>query len=178
MMKDYNLVFSEKIKSLRKGRHMTQSEFSDFIGVKQQTLSGYERGIMKPSLDILIEIAEKCDVSIDWLCGIKKGNESTNIKTYADIVNLLFKIRMFSDFEPCIDDRTPSEEELKDWSKGSLLFCDHVLDDFVVEWSEALNVLYKTSINKDVTKKMYLSWKQGKLDEFSKIKLPDVHHID
>ena len=45
-------IFANRIKQLRKSLGMTQKDFSEYIGVKQQTLSGYERGIMKPPLDI------------------------------------------------------------------------------------------------------------------------------
>ena len=55
-------VFSKRIKELRMSLEMTQKEFSEYVGIKQQTLSGYERGIMKPPLDIAKEIAEKCNV--------------------------------------------------------------------------------------------------------------------
>ena len=58
--------------------------------LKQQMLSGYERGIMKPPLDIAKNIAEKCNTSIDWLCGLsKKINYDDSIKTYGDAIQLL-----------------------------------------------------------------------------------------
>lgn len=69
---------------------MTQKEFNEYVGIKQQTLSGYERGIMKPPLDIAKEIAEKCNVSIDWLCGLSTNKfiNKTYIQTYTDIVKI------------------------------------------------------------------------------------------
>ena len=72
---------------------MTQQEFSKYIGIKQQTLSGYERGIMKPPLDIAKNIAEKCHISIDWLCGLSNKKTSSNIpQTLADIFEILFLV--------------------------------------------------------------------------------------
>lgn len=60
--------------------------------LKQQMLSGYERGIMKPPLDIAKNIAEKCNTSIDWLCGLsKKINYDDSIKTYGDAIQLLHR---------------------------------------------------------------------------------------
>lgn len=86
-------IFANRIKQLRKSLGMTQKDFSEYIGVKQQTLSGYERGIMKPPLDIAKNIAEKCDVSIDWLCGLSEKKSTNNeIKTYSDIIEILYKL--------------------------------------------------------------------------------------
>lgn len=86
-------IFSIRIKELRISLNMTQKEFSEHVGIKQQTLSGYERGIMKPPLDIAKEIAEKCNVSLDWLCGLtEKRNYNNRIETYSDIVNFLSKL--------------------------------------------------------------------------------------
>ena len=80
-------IFAIRIKQLRESLKMTQKEFSGHIGIKQQTLSGYERGLMKPPLDVAKGIAEKCHISIDWLCGLsdkmKNGNEP---ETYADVL--------------------------------------------------------------------------------------------
>ena len=87
-------IFANRIKQLRKSLDMTQKDFSEYIGIKQQTLSGYERGMMKPPLDIAKNIAEKCHVSIDWLCGLT--NEMTSedeIKTYADLIRIFLKIQ-------------------------------------------------------------------------------------
>ena len=86
-------IFSIRIKELRTSLNMTQKEFSEHVGIKQQTLSGYERGIMKPPLDIAKEIAEKCNVSLDWLCGLTdKKNYSDKIETYSDVIKILGQI--------------------------------------------------------------------------------------
>lgn len=85
-------IFANRIKQLRKSLSMTQKDFSEYIGVKQQTLSGYERGIMKPPLDIAKNIAEKCNISIDWLCGLSNNQSiiKESIWTYADIIEFCF----------------------------------------------------------------------------------------
>lgn len=85
-------IFANRIKQLRKSLGMTQKDFSEYIGVKQQTLSGYERGIMKPPLDIAKNIAEKCNTSIDWLCGLSNNQSiiEESIWTYADIIEFCF----------------------------------------------------------------------------------------
>lgn len=89
-------IFANRIKQLRKSLDMTQKDFSEYIGVKQQTLSGYERGIMKPPLDTVKNIAQKCHISIDWLCGLsnKQYIVENAIWTYADIIEFCFADKM------------------------------------------------------------------------------------
>ena len=52
-----------------------------------------------------------------------------------------------------------------------LFFMDQVANSFLNEWKDATNVLYNTSINKDITKTMYESWKKTKLEELNQKKL-------
>ena len=76
--------------------NMTQKEFSAFVGCTAATLSAYENGSKSPSLEIIKGIAEKCNVSIDWLCGLsEKMNTSDEIKTYSDVLTkIICQIRI------------------------------------------------------------------------------------
>lgn len=87
-------VLAVRIKELRTSMKMTQKEFSAIVGCTPATLSAYENGSKSPSLEIIKGIAEKCNVSIDWLCGLT--NEMTSedeIKTYADLIRIFLKIQ-------------------------------------------------------------------------------------
>ena len=44
------------------------------LGIPQPSLSAYESGKNKPTIDNVIMIADKCNVSVDWLCGRDKHN--------------------------------------------------------------------------------------------------------
>lgn len=79
-------ILAIRIKELRSSMNMTQKEFSTFVGCTAATLSAYENGSKSPSLEIIKGIAEKCNVSIDWLCGLseEKGGKP-EIKTYRDV---------------------------------------------------------------------------------------------
>lgn len=85
-------IFSIRIKELREKMGMTQKEFSEHIGIRQQTLSGYERGVMKPPLDVAKNIAEKCNISLDWLCGLPEKENLEVVKDYKDLFQLLIII--------------------------------------------------------------------------------------
>jgi transcriptional regulator with XRE-family HTH domain len=61
-------VFQERFKMLR-GK-LTQAEFAKKIGISRPTVGFYENGERLPDASILKKIAEKCDVSADWLIGL------------------------------------------------------------------------------------------------------------
>lgn len=66
------LTLGERICEVRNHLEFSQKQFSDFLGIPQSTLSAYETDRMQPTLTAIINIALKCGVSIDWLCGIEK----------------------------------------------------------------------------------------------------------
>lgn len=49
---------------------MTQKELADLLGVKPQQVGNWERGTRNPKLNALLQIADKCDCTLDDL--IKK----------------------------------------------------------------------------------------------------------
>ncbi|RWX03398.1 XRE family transcriptional regulator [Flavobacterium cerinum] len=68
-----------RIKDLRKQNNMTQLEFSSKIGVDNSQYSKIERGILEPTLSLLLEISSKFNVSLDWIAtGVEPANKSLN----------------------------------------------------------------------------------------------------
>ncbi len=61
-------VFARRFSELR-GRQ-SQEEFARFLGISRPTVSYYENGTRVPDALILRQIAEKCNVSADWLIGL------------------------------------------------------------------------------------------------------------
>lgn len=57
------------LKELRKERGMTQKEVAQKLNITDRTYGHYETGRREPSIDILIEIAEYYNISIDLLVG-------------------------------------------------------------------------------------------------------------
>lgn len=81
---------AEKIKELRTDLKMNQKNFAESIGIKQSTLSSYENGVVTPSNDVLLTIAKKFNVSLDWLFGLSQNK--VQISTLGDIISVLFQI--------------------------------------------------------------------------------------
>ena len=61
-------MFSEKIRQLRKDRHLTQAEVAKEVGLSARGYQDLELGA-KPRYDALLHIADFYDVSVYWLMG-------------------------------------------------------------------------------------------------------------
>ena len=61
-------MFSEKIRQLRKDRHLTQAEVAKEVGLSARGYQDLELGA-KPRYDALLHIADFYDVSVVWLMG-------------------------------------------------------------------------------------------------------------
>ena len=61
-------MFSERIKLMRKERHLTQAEVAAKVGLSARGYQDLELGAT-PRGDTLLAIAEFYEVSIDWLMG-------------------------------------------------------------------------------------------------------------
>lgn len=64
---DIKKYTSTKIREYRKLNGLTQKELGDKIGVKHNTISGYENGTSEPEQDLLFKIANVLHISINDL---------------------------------------------------------------------------------------------------------------
>ena len=62
-------TMGQHIKLLRSQLKLNQTTFAESIGITQSTLSSYENGNAVPSTDVLLTIATKYCISLDWLFG-------------------------------------------------------------------------------------------------------------
>lgn len=63
------MLFSIRLKELRKKKHLTQEMLSHMINVDKSAISHYEKGDKRPSMDSLRLLAKVFDVSVDYLMG-------------------------------------------------------------------------------------------------------------
>ena len=59
--------FPKRLKRLRMGKEWTQGQVSKKLGVDSQRISKYERGILYPTTETIIKIADLFDISLDYL---------------------------------------------------------------------------------------------------------------
>ena len=65
--------FGNRIKKLQVKNHESQADLAMALGVVKTTISAYVNNKCFPSLDNLIQISQRYDVTTDYLLGIKKN---------------------------------------------------------------------------------------------------------
>lgn len=166
-MDDY-LIFATRLKQLREDMGLTQKDFADKVGFTQATLSAYENNPKNPSLSILINIAKKCNVSLDWLCGLsdKKTNDD-NIITYADAIRLLLQLEVFElginyEYIPCGEDDSGLIEV------GKLSIYDDAMCLFFSDWQKMHELHRQDSVDDEV----YSLWIEKTLAKYKDMIYP------
>jgi transcriptional regulator with XRE-family HTH domain len=61
--------FSNKMTQVRKDKNLSREQLGKLIGTSGAIIGRYERGDMKPSIEIAAKIAEALEVSSDYLVG-------------------------------------------------------------------------------------------------------------
>lgn len=67
--------FKDRLKSLRKGKRMTQREMGEYLGITMRAYQSYEQGTRYPEFPGLIKLADFFDVSLDYLVGRSSHRE-------------------------------------------------------------------------------------------------------
>ena len=62
-------MFQKRLKTARKNKKYTQEELAELVTTTKATISNYENGYSTPSIDMLLLLSSKLDVSIDYLLG-------------------------------------------------------------------------------------------------------------
>ena len=70
--------FGEVLRTLRKGKGMTQSELGGKVGLSKAVISKYETGLGYPSFDVLIRLSQFFGVSTDYMLGVS-GTKALDI---------------------------------------------------------------------------------------------------
>ena len=73
------MTVGERIKAIRKSKHMTQRELADKIGVKQSVVSKYEKNLASISVEKLNDIANIFGVDICYFFGKEEKHAKWNI---------------------------------------------------------------------------------------------------
>ena len=66
-------TFNDNLRRIRKEKKITQEQLAEFVGVSPQAVSKWEMNSF-PDASLLPKIAEKLEVSIDELFGLKSEN--------------------------------------------------------------------------------------------------------
>lgn len=69
MNEERMLIVGNRLKLIRAEAKMKQKDFAAQFGIATTTYSGYESGRHEPTIDFLIKIADKYELSLDYVVG-------------------------------------------------------------------------------------------------------------
>ena len=79
---------AERIKQLRKKKGISQSELAELIGVKNNTVSTWERGTRKPDFEALNLLSNYFEVSFEYILGSSDKEEARVVPTQDELNEL------------------------------------------------------------------------------------------
>lgn len=83
-------IYSHRLLELRESMGFSQKEFAAWLNIPQASLSAYENGRISPSMGVIVNVAKKCRVSADWLCGLTTMQE--NISSLREIAECIYAL--------------------------------------------------------------------------------------
>lgn len=161
---------SARIKELRTSMGLTQKDFAELINVSTVSVSSYETEAKSPSLDMIINIAQKCSVSIDWLCGLSdKKSLGTSITTYDELfitfINILETRYNEFDTTPIVDTVDADTENVV-----LTLHADTNMQQFFTEWCR----VFELHCNNTIDDELYQLWIEKELAKYKDHKINGV----
>lgn len=85
-------MYAQRLTELRKSRQgLTQEKLANILGVTQQAVGRWEKGLNKPDNDILVKLADYYHVSTDYILGRKStsDNKPSPVKQMLDLYHTL-----------------------------------------------------------------------------------------
>ena len=130
-------LLGEKLKSMRQKRDLTQNAMAKFLELSTNTYMAYERGLNIPAANVITNMAEKLEVSLDWLCRDITIN-NIEAKTYSDIIRIIVEIsdKIFS--------------EIFTERKSGIIFYDDTIEKFVIDFEKMLNLKESNTIDESL----------------------------
>jgi len=96
------LLFSKRLKEVRKASGLTQQELGNKIGVTKVSVCCYEKGTRTPTLDTLLDLANALNVEFTYLLGnddyiVADDDKSYGMNIAKDEMNLVKVLRKHTD---------------------------------------------------------------------------------
>lgn len=155
-----NNVLKMRLKELRTSQNLTQEEFAKELNIARATYANYEKpdGKSLPGVDVLMTLADKFKVSLDWLCGLTDQQNDAEIQNYGDIAKRLFEIDDAHklNMSICNDDEFGTKKRVEisfkdiglcsrtQYKDGKVLQfepfaydCKDLMNNFLIDWNNA-----------------------------------------
>lgn len=165
-----NNCFASHIKTLRTALNITQTKLANELGTTQAALSAYENGDRIPSYEILVTLAQKYNVSIDWLCGFSnKMYRDENIATYADAFRVLVKLCSTKYKSENSEILLPSSYENGNYDMCFIVSEDQNFHNFFMEWKKIYDLYSEGTIDNE----LYDLWLEKHLKDYER----PINHV-
>lgn len=168
-----NKTVSERLKYLRSINKKTQKEFAEFLGIPQPSMSAYENGKNNPTIDVLIDIADKCNVSLDWIAG--RSDYTFGLSSMRDFVLFMYELAMKKEigFKIIVEDKFPNNDIETDENKWNVKLVFYGNDKEHAFNTDVCNILKELSDNLfdlesySITKEQFDSTKNKSVEYYS-----------
>ncbi|MEF2672996.1 MAG: helix-turn-helix domain-containing protein [Dialister invisus] len=163
---------SERLKYLRSINKKTQKKFAEFLGIPQPSMSAYENGKNNPTIDVLIDIVDKCNVSLDWLAG--RSDYTFGLSSMRDFVLFMYEMEMKKEigFKIIVEDKFPNDIETdeNEWNAKLVFYGNDKEHPFNADVCNILKELSDSLFDLEsysITKAQFDSMKNKSLEYYS-----------
>lgn len=66
-------TIGNRITELREANGLSKVQLAEKLGVTKSTITRYEADIMRPNLDVLLDLRDLFGVTLDWLIGDERS---------------------------------------------------------------------------------------------------------
>lgn len=70
-------MLGDRIKLLRNEQGITQEQLADYLNLSRSSVNNYENDGVEPSLSVLVKIADRFNISLDYL--LERTDEKYNL---------------------------------------------------------------------------------------------------
>lgn len=96
------MELSSRIAHIRKQMGLSQEKFGELFNMSQRSVAAWESGERTPSYPVLLELADKLDVSVDYLVGrtdVPKTKKEPTVSDSELMNNIISQVQALSDPE-------------------------------------------------------------------------------
>lgn len=136
-------------------------------------MSAYENGKNNPTIDVLIDIADKCKVYLDWIAG--RSDYTLGLSSMKDFVLFMYELAMKKEigFEIIVEDKFPNNDIETDENKWNVKLVFYGNDKEHTFNADVCNILKELSDNLfdlesySITKEQFDSMKNKSVEYYS-----------
>lgn len=87
------ITFGERLKELRKSKHLTQAQLGEMVGVIDRTIQRYESGKIQPTMEVINKLARALDTTTSYLLGeetnFTKENQEAKFVEFGKAISVM-----------------------------------------------------------------------------------------